>query len=46
MTRVRTHHELGVDVGERGVHGGTDDLENLQTLCRRCNCRKGVRVDA
>lgn len=26
--------------------GGTDDMDNLQTLCRPCNSRKGVRVDA
>jgi ribosomal protein L40E len=24
-------------------HGGTDELENLQTLCRRCNSKKGTR---
>lgn len=24
--------------------GGEDTLENLQTLCRSCNSRKGVRV--
>jgi 5-methylcytosine-specific restriction enzyme A len=23
--------------------GGNDDLENLQTLCNVCNCRKGAK---
>lgn len=26
------------------ARGGTDDIENLQTLCRPCNAAKGVRV--
>lgn len=25
------------------ARGGTNDLDNLQTLCRSCNSRKGVR---
>lgn len=26
--------------------GGSDDMENLQTLCQPCNRRKGAKVDA
>jgi 5-methylcytosine-specific restriction endonuclease McrA len=25
------------------VHGGTNDLENLQPLCLHCNCKKSAR---
>lgn len=25
--------------------GGTNDLDNLHTLCRSCNCRKGVHLE-
>lgn len=25
--------------------GGSDDHANLQTLCRQCNCRKGIKFD-
>lgn len=24
-------------------HGGSDEVANLQTLCRLCNCKKGTR---
>lgn len=36
---------LTVDHIEAEVLGGTDELENLQTLCRSCNCRKGVKAE-
>jgi len=26
------------------ILGGSDGAENLQTMCRPCNCRKGARV--
>lgn len=29
----------------RYVLGGEDTMENLQTMCRSCNSRKGNRVD-
>jgi len=33
---------LQVDHIQSVYHGGTNDLENLQTLCKRCNSDKGV----
>lgn len=35
---------LSVDHIHPERHGGTLDLDNLQTLCRPCNSRKGSRV--
>jgi 5-methylcytosine-specific restriction endonuclease McrA len=26
------------------VHGGEDKIENLQTMCRECNQRKGCTI--
>lgn len=40
-----TTENLRVDHIWPRVHGGRDEAENLQTLCRRCNLRKGSRVD-
>ena len=34
---------LSVDHIQPRAKGGTDDLDNLQTLCRTCNSRKGAR---
>jgi hypothetical protein len=39
-----THLDLSVDHIVPEVLGGSDDLENLQTLCGPCNSRKGARV--
>lgn len=38
-----THRDLSVDHILAEVNGGTDEDENLQTLCRPCNSRKGTR---
>ena len=28
------------------AHGGTDELENLQVLCRSCNSKKGTNIQS
>ena len=38
-----THTDLCVDHIVPLAYGGTDDLANLQTLCRPCNSSKGAR---
>jgi superfamily II DNA or RNA helicase len=37
-------HRLEVDHIVAGYHGGSHDTDNLQTLCRTCNGRKGRRT--
>lgn len=36
--------DLTVDHIKPRAHGGTNDWENLWTLCRHCNSRKGTRL--
>ena len=38
-----TDDELTIDHIQAWSHGGSDDLENLQTLCQHCNSSKGNR---
>jgi len=37
--------DLHVDHKIPVAHGGTNDLDNLQTLCSECNIGKGARLD-
>lgn len=36
-------HDLTIDHVIPRARGGTNDLANLQTLCRSCNSKKGAR---
>lgn len=38
-----THIDLSVDHVVAVANGGTNDLDNLQTLCTPCNSRKGPK---
>ena len=39
-----TRENLSVDHIHPVSKGGTNDMDNLQTLCRSCNSKKGVKV--
>jgi 5-methylcytosine-specific restriction enzyme A len=41
--RCGSIHNLEIDHVHPFARGGSDDLSNLQTLCRGCNRRKGAR---
>lgn len=43
--QLATAKTLELDHIEPLSQGGTNDLSNLQTLCRRCNRRKADRRD-
>lgn len=43
--RCDTHFNLCVDHKYPWSKGGSDDLDNLQTLCRACNSKKRNKVE-
>ena len=40
-----SHVDLTVDHIKPVALGGTDDSDNLQTMCRSCNSKKGARYE-
>lgn len=44
--RCETHLNLEADHIMPEAIGGPTVLDNLQTLCKTCNCRKGARIAA
>lgn len=45
-TRCGSTSDLQLDHIVPLARGGADELWNLQTLCRRCNLHKGVRLES
>lgn len=43
--KCKTTDSLTVDHIIPILHGGTDDLNNLQALCRSCNSKKGAKCN-
>lgn len=39
------HIDLTVDHKIPRYHGGTNDFDNLQTMCKPCNSSKGARLE-
>lgn len=40
-----SQENLSIDHIKPVTKGGTDDIENLQTLCKRCNSKKGNKYE-
>ena len=43
---IPDHMKMEVDHIKPWSHGGTDDLWNLQPMCKPCNRAKGTNMDA
>ena len=41
----QSYKDLSIDHIIPLKHGGTDDFDNLQTLCRSCNSKKGTKIE-